>query len=102
MTWSGVVPQVMHGDHADLVIVADPPEAADQVAGLDGQTAAGGEDQASVLPGTAKGGTVSFLLILAGSQSLACKRHDRQIAVSSASLERPGSQNAADARAAIP
>jgi hypothetical protein len=62
-----VVPQLVHGDHTDLVIVADPAERANQVPGLDRQAAAGGEDQAGVLPGTAEGFSIGFLFLLAGN-----------------------------------
>jgi hypothetical protein len=45
------VPEVVHFDRAELVVVTDPVERPDQVSGLDGQAAAGGEYQAGVLPG---------------------------------------------------
>jgi len=45
------VPQVVHGDDADLVVVTDAAEGTSQVAWLDRQAAAGGEDQAARLPG---------------------------------------------------
>ena len=59
------VPQMVHRDHADLVIVADPPEGADKVPGLDRQTAASSEDQARVLPGSAEDRTAAVVLLVA-------------------------------------
>jgi hypothetical protein len=39
-------------DHAELVVVADSAERADQIPWLDEKAAAGGEHQAGVLPGS--------------------------------------------------
>jgi hypothetical protein len=59
---------MMNLDHAQLVVVADPAERADQVPGLDRKAAAGGEHQAGVLPGPAEGLAVGGLLLLTGEQ----------------------------------
>jgi hypothetical protein len=59
--------EVMDLDQAQVVVVADPTERADQIPGLDGSAAAGGKCQASVLPRPAEGLAVDGLL-LAGKQ----------------------------------
>jgi hypothetical protein len=58
------VPEVVHLDQAELVVVADPAERADQVPGFDRPTATGGEDQTGVLPGPAEYLTIGDLLLL--------------------------------------
>jgi hypothetical protein len=55
----------MHGSDADLVVVTDAPEGADQISRLDRQAASGGEHQTGVLPGPAEGLAVIGLLGLA-------------------------------------
>jgi hypothetical protein len=47
----GGVPQMVDLDVAELVLVADAVERADEITRLDGSACLGGEDEAVVLPG---------------------------------------------------
>jgi hypothetical protein len=86
----GGVPEVMNLDHAQVVAVADPAERADQVPGVDGPAAAGGEDQAGVLPGPAEGFTAGSLLLLPGEQGGARLGGNGKVAVTCLRLKRAG------------
>jgi hypothetical protein len=88
------VPDVVDCDYADLVVVADSAEGPSQVPGFDRPTAASGEHQAGVLPGSTKCFPVGGLLLLTNEQRGAHQAWNRQIAASGA--ERAGAGLAAD------
>ena len=92
----GGMPKVMDLDHPELVVVTDPAERADQVPGLDGQTAAGAEHQAGVLPGPPERLAVSDLLFLAAEQRGAGQARDGQVSVARLGLDWSSLQAAAD------
>jgi len=84
-------------DRADLMILADAEEGPDQVSGLDWPTAAGGENEAGVLPGCAQDLSISCLLRLTGHERSPRHKWDGQVAISSTCLDRPGLQGPANA-----
>jgi hypothetical protein len=82
-----VVPPVMNLDHPYLVALADTPEGAGQVAWLDRQAAAGGEDQAGVGPGAPEYLAANCLLLLPQEQCGADQCGNGQVALPGAGLD---------------
>jgi hypothetical protein len=91
------VPQVMDLDEPELVLVADAPEGADQVARLDRPSGPGGEYEPAFWPGGAHDGAVGGLLVGLELERLAGEIEQRQAAPSGVGLDRPEEELAADA-----
>jgi len=89
------VPDVVHGDHADLVLVADAPEGPDEVPRFDRPASAACEDQVRAGPGRAH---VEAVVALLGELRLEClvgEVQKRQVALSGVGSDRAEVQFAA-------
>jgi hypothetical protein len=76
------VPDVVDGDHADVVLLADAAEGADEVPRLDRSARAAGEDQVGAGPGRARAEAVAGLLGELCLECLAGEAEERQVALS--------------------
>jgi hypothetical protein len=73
------VPDVVNGDYANLVLVADSSEGADEVPWLDRPAGAAGEDQVCAGPGRAHVEAVAGLLCELGLECLVGEAEERQV-----------------------
>src|SRR5262249_24758211 len=87
----------MDFDEPELVLVADAPEGADQVARLDRPSGPGSEHEPAFWPGGAHDGAVGGLLVGLELECLAGEIEQRQSSPSSVGLDRPEDELAADA-----
>jgi hypothetical protein len=90
------VPQVVDLNCPDLVLLADAPERAHQVPGLDRPTGPGGEYQIRLWPGGAHGSTVRSLPLGLKFECLARKVQQRQGSYSGRGLDGPDQKLTSD------
>jgi hypothetical protein len=88
---------VVDRDDPDLVVVADAPEGADQVAGLDRPSGTGGEHEIGWRPAGAHVGPVAGLTFGLELEGLAGEVQQRECAAPGVRLDRAEDELAADA-----